>query len=89
MQETLLDPQVSQRLAELTDALPDESMAVDRLSFDGIEFSLFVQDRGKERTFHWKSGDWRYAPDEQKEAWKRVESLGDYVFDLVQQTNDR
>ena len=88
-QETLLDPEVSQRLTELAAALPDESMAIDRLSLDGIEFSLFVQDRGKERTFHWKSGDWRYAPDEQKEAWKRVESLGDYVFDLVQQTNDR
>ena len=63
-QETLLNPEVSQHLAELAAALPDESMAIDRLSFDGIEFSLFVQGRGDERTFCWKSGDWRFAPDE-------------------------
>ena len=88
-QEMLLDPKVSRRLAQLAAALPDESMVIDRLSFDGIEFSLFVQGRGKERTFHWKNGDWRFAPDEQKDAWKRVESFGNYVFDLVRQANGR
>ncbi len=81
--EARLSDAESRHLVTLLEQLPQQSLAAEVRSFDGVTCELVVVQADQTLSFWHQNEDWRYDPDSPKDEWERVAAITDYVFQLV------